>query len=93
MGSAPEAGGTVMQERQVFSLIVRTAGLVVVLYSTFALFFITAKLLGIRTTASQPSILGDVLFFVVFFAIGVVIMRSAKWIVILAFGRTEKTSN
>jgi hypothetical protein len=82
-----------MQERQVFSIIVRTAGLVVFIYATFALFFIAAKLLSIPTTASQPSILGDVLFFVVFMTLGVAIMRSAKWIVLLAFGRKERDSN
>ena len=81
-----------MQERQVFALIVRTAGLVVFIYSTFALFFIAAKLLSIPTTPGQPSILGDVLFFVVFITMGVVIMRSAKWIVLLAFGRKDKNS-
>jgi hypothetical protein len=81
-----------MQERQAFALIVRTAGLVVVVYSTFALFFIAAKLLSIPTTPSQPSILGDVLFFVVFVAVGVAIMRSAKWIVLLAFGKEEKSN-
>jgi hypothetical protein len=93
MGSESETRGTLMQERQVFALIVRTAGLVVVLYSTFALFFIAAKLLSIPTTPSQPSILGDILFFVVFFTVGVAIMRSARWMVLLAFGRKDENSN
>ena len=80
-----------MQERQVFALIVRTVGLVVVVYSTVALFYIPAKLCGIATR-SPTSIAGLLLFFFVFFVVGVAIMRSAKWIVLLAFG-AEKNSN
>lgn len=81
-----------MQERQVFALIVRTAGFVVLMYSFLGLFYVPAKLLGI-STRSQMSIGGDLFFFVLFFVFGLAVMRNATWIVLLAFGGEERNSN
>jgi hypothetical protein len=78
-----------MREGQLFRFIVRMAGVVVEL----ALIFITFKLLGIGTSPSRPSILVYALTVVIFFALGVAIMRTAKWIVFLAFGAKDEQPN
>jgi uncharacterized membrane protein len=68
-----------MQERQVFRLIVRTIGFVALVYSTFALFQVTAKLFGI-SVPSHTGLDGHIAAGVFYLLLGFVIIRFSEWI-------------
>jgi phosphate/sulfate permease len=81
-----------MQERKIFGLIVRTVGLMLLVYSTFALFYIVAKLFGLPTRSSM-TLTGEIVGFAFFFAIGLAILRVSDWIVRIAYGPDKEISN
>jgi hypothetical protein len=74
-----------MTERQVFGLIVRTLGLVSVLYGLSQLLVAVARLIGPNVPHYFP-FHEDVIFGLFWLAFGALLMRRVGWLVRFAYG-------
>jgi hypothetical protein len=69
-----------MQESQSFGVVVRTIGFFMLLYSSYVLFWMITRILGVNASQARFTVVGEFLAAVYFFVVGFGVMRSAGWI-------------
>ena len=81
-----------MQPRQLFGVIVRVGGLVLLIFAMADMVHAVAHLahLSIR---SKYSAAGDLTAACFYFVVGILLIRGAEWIVRFAYGREAEISN
>jgi len=80
-----------MTVKDIFGLIVRTMGLVMILFGLFDLAYVAAKLLGLPLPSRYP-VSVDAISSAFYFIIGIAVILSATLITNLIYGR-DNTQN
>lgn len=81
-----------MQPRQLFGVIVRVGGLVFLIFSMMDIIHVIAHLAGL-SIPSKFSAAESLWAACFYFALGIVLIRGAEWIVRFAYGPQEDISN
>jgi hypothetical protein len=81
-----------MQPRELFGVVVRTGGLVLLGFSIIDSFHAVAHLTGLPIS-SRFSLRQDLIAMSFYFAMGIALTRGADWIVRFAYGSKKDFSN
>ena len=77
-----------MLPRELLGVFVRLAGLGLILFAVFDLYYVIVKLVGLPTSSNIP-VGRDVQGLITYLGLGVVVLFGARWIVRLAYWRDD----